>query len=355
MTYFNKIKETTVEMPAIGVGQMDGYFEFETYKGVEFPKGSGNVFEFAGTRKKHNVHANLVTDYGLESFGEGVTSAGAGSRYYHARFLHVGTGNTPPSNGDTSLGSWVASQINDDYLGTTGCTTVAPIYGWARFKARFNPGFAGGNVNINEAGASHGDGNTVSMNSKALTVDDQGNPATVPVLADEYLDVYYTRRNYPGYIVEETGLPNDGTGTVDVSGTTYGYTIRAARVGDAQWGAGGCLGFNTSNGYSWNIFSAAGAFDSTATLGPLTSVPNGTSSTSESAHIDDEYVANSKEEFIRYYWGLDKGNVTGGIGGLLLKSSIGCYQMVFDAPIPKDNTKIFNFIQRFSWDRKTIT
>jgi hypothetical protein len=54
-------------------------------------------------------------------------------------------------------------------------------------------------------------------------------------------------------------------------------------------------------------------------------------------------------------WGIDRGNGTGGFQGILLVwgEVYGpfSFKMVFDNPIPKDNTQVFNLTMRFSWAR----
>ena len=77
MTYYNKYKDVEIELPAI-TSATDGYFQLEAFKGTEFPKGSGKVYEHQGTRRVLGAaeHDNLLLDYGLEQMGAYRTGSG---------------------------------------------------------------------------------------------------------------------------------------------------------------------------------------------------------------------------------------------------------------------------------------
>ena len=107
----------------------------------------------------------------------------------------VGTGNSTPVATQTSLDSFIGSTtaIATGTTSTGGIqVTTAPYYWFGRITWRFAVGIATGN--ISEVGL--GWGNTNLWN-RALVKDAEGNPTTITVLADEYLDVISEVRVYP--------------------------------------------------------------------------------------------------------------------------------------------------------------
>ena len=356
MAYYNKFKDVEVALPDIRCGGIGGEFKLEAFKGVEFPRGSGQVYEFAGTRRVlQDWSPNLVTNFGLDSIGDSTNRFQAGA-------FHVGTGSTPPQNTDQTLASYVASAGNTGY--TPSAQSTAPYYGVTEIVGLFSPGFAGGNVNLNEIGMSPTNLDQTSLSSRSLTVNESGNPASVSVLADEYLECYYRRRNYPAHIVEATGAPTDDTGTVNIQGVNYGYTIRPFRVtygGSYSVGTGVGWGTfmynqNPTVGYSDDIYNSAMGYQSNMTLGTVTGSPGGTKQTGASgpnSTIRGSYSSGTYNLLIGYQWGIDRLNDAGGIGGLVLKTRLGAYQLKFDSPVPKEYGQVFTFYHNFSWNRKT--
>lgn len=107
----------------------------------------------------------------------------------------VGSGNSTPVATQTSLDSFIGSTtaIATGTTSTGGIqVTTAPYYWFGRITWRFAVGIATGN--ISEVGL--GWGNT-SLWNRALVKDAEGNPTTITVLADEYLDVISEVRVYP--------------------------------------------------------------------------------------------------------------------------------------------------------------
>ncbi len=349
MSYFNRIKETEIQLPNVGIA-IGGEYRIEAFKGFEFPRGSGIVWEYPFTRHVlADWFENIVTDFGLENYGV---------NRFGLDFCHVGTGNTPETATDTQLDAFVAGVADNDQ--TFGAQATPPYFGHTVFKYRFLPNFGGGAVNLNEVGV----GGVITageLSSRALTVDGAGSPLTISVLADEYLDVYYKRRNYPAHLIEATGVPTDLTGSIDVSGTSYGYTIRPMFVtlGGSRgtgtshaWGTGLNVDFNTDFGFAHTIFAKGVALDETATLGAVTAGPSGgiSAATAEGREL---YTNNSYKRELWYQWGPDNANFSVGIGGLIVKTTLGAYQIVFDTPIPKVDPETFTYWHQFSWTRKT--
>lgn len=146
-------------------------------------KGTGEIVETLGPFK------NLITNVGLDSLGveSGNNSAGVYSCF-------VGTSNTPPSTSDTTMGTRVATSNTPTI---TYNITRSPDYKVnVSYLYRFNQGDAAGNlteVGVGKASSSGRPGGTfLLLFSRALIVDSGGNPTTITVLSDEFLDVTYT-------------------------------------------------------------------------------------------------------------------------------------------------------------------
>ena len=104
----------------------------------------------------------------------------------------VGTGNTTPAVTQTALASFLASSTTINSTSTGLQTTTTPYYRGLTLTWRFSEAVAAGN--ISEVGM--GWGNTTLWN-RALVLDANGNPTTITVLSDEYLDVVAEIREYP--------------------------------------------------------------------------------------------------------------------------------------------------------------
>lgn len=356
MTYFNRFKDVDIALQPIS-HPMDGEFKLVAFKGYEFPKGSGKIWRYPNTsRVLQDWNSNIITNLGLNDIG-GPTGGG----YILADF-HVGGGTTTPTVNDVSM----AAEIATVGIGGTVISyaqTSPPYWGRCQVQGLFSPGFGGGAVNINEIGISK-DGGPNSVGARALTVDGNGDPTTVSVAADEYLEVYYRRRNYPAHINAD-GSPTDDTAVVNIEGTNYTYTIRPIYVTSAGntlsgsnqgWGSGQIYTQTTSLGFVEDAFAYAMAKKSDATLGAVTSGLGGTDTANESStgHGTGQYTADTFSRELYYVWGISNANDAGGIGGITIKSRYGAYQLVFNNPIPKVYGQVFTFYHNFSWARKTI-
>jgi hypothetical protein len=354
MSFFNRFKEHEIGIGNI-VNPLDGEYKLRAFKGFEFPRGSGRVWEYPNTgRTLMDWTPNLVTNQGLNNRGnEGINLL---------QYCHVGGGNTTPQITDTSLASEIATAWRTGY--TPSGRGTPPYYGTTELRYLFNPNFGGGNVNINEIGVSP-NGSPTGLESRALTVDGDGVPTTVSVLADEYLEAYYRLRNYPAHLNSD-GSPTDDQGTVNIAGTNYTYTIRPIMVTyggsysvgtGVGWGTFAIYSQRVSVGYNYNIYAVADVFEDDMALGPVTGVPTGTkpSSTSASNYGESAYTSGSYNRELWYQWGISNGNPSStGIGGLVIKSRLGAYQLLFASPVPKVYGQVFTFYHNFSWTRKSI-
>lgn len=243
----------------------------------------------------------------------------------------VGSGSTPPNIADTALVSQVA-KTSTRVSTLNGAASVAPYFGWSRITYRFATGVATGNLSEVAVGWATG------LFSRALILDPGGTPATISVAADEALDVVYELRCY---------IPtSDGSGTVNIGGVNYNWTSRASQAtSDIWWAApyGPYVNF-------------ARVFFYTGPMGPITGQPSGSSTALPGTRA--AYTPGSYKIATTVSAGLAQGNVAGGIKSILfdnggyLGAGTGIYQLEFDNPIPKDNTKMFSLTVEVSWARR---
>jgi hypothetical protein len=268
---------------------------------------------------------NLITDAGLNYLGSRTDD--------NLDYCQVGSGSTAPTNADTGLAAFVA-ETNTTQAQSNGAQASPPYYGWRRVTKRFGEGVAAGN--LTEVGMCADPlANGISLFSRALILDGGGNPTTVTVLANEFLDVTYELRLYPP-LTDVVSTVNDGS-------TAYTVTTRAAMVTNSDWGMVGYGIYPTFGGF----MDGGAAYD--GAIGAITSSPSGVNDRHISLSVDG-YSNNSLERTGSYYFGLNDANfniqsfrweIYGG----------GWYQCQFDPVIPKDNTKDLTIGVKVSWGR----
>lgn len=280
-----------------------------------------------GTVRHLAEFENLILDAGLERMGTGD----------YLDVCRIGSGNSVPTVLQTALDNKIAS-TNSVQSGVYGAQGTAPYYGWKKKTFRFNAGVATGN--LSEVGV--GWGNTTTdgfLYSRALIKDGNGDPTTITVLADEFLDVTYELRLYPNLTdVTITGL--------DLGQSTHDVTIRAAEVTSAiDWGAG--LGrqvvLSSERGYSGDSKLYNGA------IGVITGTPSGASVAVDANTAG--YQANSKKQQGVMSLSLNQVNLADGIKSVLLRSKVGAYQFEFNPPINKTSEKTLTLNFEVSWGR----
>lgn len=262
---------------------------------------------------------NLITDAGLNLLG----TSGAFDR------CHVGSGTTTPAPTDTAMVTPVATALTIE-TELHGVQSSVPYFGWHRTTWRFNPGEADGA--LSELGV----GTATGLFSRALIKDGAGSPVAITILPEEYLDITYECRLYPPL--------DDVLLTIDIGGTSHDVILRACDVTGTPWqpstlaanGAVGLLSATCFNG----------------TIGDIDENPIGLSGVPSSI-IQRAYVSASHSTTFELHFGLDNGNVAGGILSLRFgQQSLGTFQAEFDPVIPKDNTKTLMLPVTIAWARK---
>lgn len=266
---------------------------------------------------------NLILDAGLNRAGTG----GIIDR------LSVGSGNTAPAVGQTTLVSHVATTSVLTVAPTDGYDSVGNAYVFRRVRYRFAAGTATGNL------AEVGAGWPTGLFSRALIKDGNGDPTTVTVLADESLDVLYELRLY---------VPADVSGTVSISGVDYSYLIRPSQINDniyfnSLWSIGRLFGDGVTYGSTPYGYSPG-------SLGTILEPQGGTYVSSGLTTMVGSYVNNSYERVHRATFGLAEGNAPFGI--MVLPTNLGGYKVAFSPSIPKDNTKVLTLDFKVTWSRR---
>lgn len=268
---------------------------------------------------------NLILDQGLNLIG----TTGIMSKCL------AGSGSTPPVNTNSSLQSLIGTTTTQTST-TTGnhIETDNSGYGWCRRVYRFSPGDATGN--ISEVGV----GSSASiLFSRSLVKDLDGNPTTITVLSNEYLDVTYELRNY---------WPTaDQTFNLTINGVVTAVVLRTAVNGGDAWKC-----FFNDSGAAWGGgFGSCRAYD--GAIGDMTQSPSGTSDGSAS-RTDNTYSNNSLTWTGSTTFGIDNANFSGGtIHSILWSNLMGIFQASFTPPIPKNNTQTLTLALGVAWARKT--
>lgn len=267
-------------------------------------------------------HKNLILNSGLESIGTSSVCSGC----------KVGTGSTPVTVDQTDLTTSLASTTTIQNA-TYGRLTTPPYYMWGRRVFRFAQGAATGNLTeVGTFGSS-----STNLFSKALIVDSEGNPTTLTILSDEWLDVTYELRIYQDL--------TDKTFPLTLLGTNYTVTVRPSNVtsnvaADSSYFFQHMLYYYTS--YQNAHYNGA--------IGAITAGPSGTTYSNNNTSFTS-YIANSYERTIIFSSGLNDDNFTGGIGSTLIRTNKAHWQLGYSPAISKDAFRTLVLNITISWSR----
>ena len=152
---------------------------------------------------------NLITDLGLDTLG-GV---------FNWIRCHLGTGTATPHPTDVSLSSFGVNVQAANPSMTNGNSGTPDYYQWGRYT--WLSAIGGATGNWTEIGISDQNTNG-NLRSRALILDQFGNPTTFTVLSDEQIQVFYEFRTYLKL--------TDTLSTISVSGVDYNTITRPTSV-----------------------------------------------------------------------------------------------------------------------------
>lgn len=273
-----------------------------------------------------NKFGDVINDSGF--FKNLITNNGLNLRATTANtalYCQVGTGSATPSFTDTTLSSYLASQSGSSTLSNS---PSSPFYTQRSVTYTFPVGAVVGNITEIGVSPTSGSGN---LFSRALILDGSGNPTSMTILSSEQLRVTYVFRIYAPL--------NDVTGTIDISGKSYSYTIRAGNLTSLSY-------FSTD--YSESNASPA-PFATNGSIGAITSIPSGTIvsiSMSAGSYINGSYSINHTISA-----SASQGNLSGGISALFYTSGSISFQIGFSPAIPKTSLNAFSLTVNHSWSR----
>lgn len=281
---------------------------------------------------------NLILDSGL---------IGMGAANYLST-CSVGTGTSEPNAAQTSLDNLLVSTATINSFTEGVVTSPEPRYGWLRRVYRFEAGVAAGNISEVGVGWS-----AVGLVSRSLIRDPEGVPTSITVLPDEFLDVIYEFRLYPNTI--------DSSFTIESGGVTYACVSRPIGTGDnARWGGGTNQNVGNEIGYrvlaiaprdsfSYQLVDVYNTGLQAHTANPTTSYSGATSSAD--TIVQHTYNNNSVAQASAHY-GLNKGNLSGGIAMFIFQSrGMGCHQISFNPPIMKTGVHTLILNASVGWGR----
>lgn len=268
-------------------------------------------------------HPNMILNSGLNALG---TSSVCNS-------CVVGTGSTPVSASQTALVSQIAS-TSTIQAQSTGRSTQAPYYIWGRRTFRFGQGTAAGN--LTEVGTS---GDSGGLFSRALILNSAGEPTTLTILTDEWLDVTYELRIYQNL--------EDFTTTIDLLGTTHTVIVRPANITSTITNDVGYFFSHFLYNYQYNSYNNHRHFN--GAIGVITGEPSGSASGVSSSFTN--YVSGSYSRGLVLNSGLNDHNLSGGIKATHINTYKGNWQVGYTPAIPKDSFKTLSLTFMFTWAR----
>lgn len=231
--------------------------------------------------------------------------------------------------------------------------TPVPRYRLTR-RFRFNAGaFSGQNLAEVSISWQTSSPTTIHSWNRALIRDSVGNPTTITMLSDEYLDVICNVYFYPD-LVERTSSVDLIDGSTSEVISTITTVTKPANLGK----------YNPPGQYasSWpydNIMGQAGIPNQngsikfcTGAVGDITGEPTGSLGGTgyQSGHNSRQaYVPGSYQIVTKTTMGLN--DVNGTIRSLKIDSLYGSYQISLDPPLVKQNTQVLSLPIVVKWGR----
>lgn len=310
-------------LPAARFG-VEGFFKIESVR-----------IDKDGTEHRRTLmpwRKNLITDAGMNL---------PGTLNFNLNACQVGTGAAAPSFSDTTLSNYLAGTSTVQAQTITWVNNDTDTrYIRKRKTFRFGQNVAVGN--IAEVGISTAiSGGTLW--SRALVVDEDGNPTTVTVTPMDFLDVTYELRWHA-----PIGDINLGVHHIAGSGD-HEIVRRVARIGQGTdgntWGAFPNFSANHGSGTFTHLLSiSSGDFVATSATIP------GNDLGSWGVHGGwDPYVSNSYKVSRTWVNDITRGN--GNIKTVTWSAPCACFQYRFDPVIVKTNEHQLTLQFSISWAR----
>lgn len=257
----------------------------------------------------------------------------------------VGAGNSTPISSQTSLDNLIASTTTMLSDVGTSQTSISPIWYGVQRTWRFREGVAAGN--ISEVGMGWGD---TTLWNRALVRDINGNPTTITILADEFLDVVAEIRVYPTENFSGTFPVLDRLGNIietrSYTGKAYVPTVGA---------------FNAAEVMFMSVYSGAITLHTGAISETTANAPSGEQTAIPSNSGEITYPTATKIRTV-YKLGLTTANSIHKsirVGNTIMSDISGpgyCgYQIEIDPPFEKTNLMTVNYTFELEWAEYTGT
>jgi hypothetical protein len=276
---------------------------------------------------------NLILNQGLDRWGSGGAAVG---------FCAVGTGTSAPTAAQTTLVAQKATTTT--YQGSVQSqSSSAPWFSSMTLTYRFALGALDGSFTEVGVGPS-----SPALFSRALITPDGVNPAAITVLPNEQLDVTYQFNVF---------LPSqDVTGNITLAGNNYSITGRPASAG-YLWTRQTAELIVSSSGFEFGLERFSSNQNNRLFAGNMSATvdgsPSGASAQSSGTHINNAYSAGSYQRSGSINWGLNDGNIGGGVrSAYVFIQRGGIYQYQFAPNIPKDATKTLRLDFNIGWARR---
>lgn len=282
-----------------------------------------------------NIIVNGAFDYWFQNAGGSIGGFVAGA------------GTATPQPTDTALQSFLGGGGSIQESWVTRNTTVSPRSITFGVRIRANEGAVVGNVA--EIALTRGSpSSSAPIINRARVVDEMGNPTTITVLSDEFLEVIY---EITLYAIEGA----TGTLTINIDGTptNFDYEIRPISMNStAWWGISSSVNFNPSGLLGAATSGQVSHVTDQTTFGDPSSSysPAGYSISNRfTSRLLAPYVPGSKERLQTIRLPLNGGNIAApGIRSINLTlansstTSWCVHQMLLDGPFLKLPTHVFD-------------
>ena len=277
--------------------------------------------------------SNLILNSGREFMSTNPSSS-------KINWCAVGTGTVPPEGSQTSLQTLAATTTSLQATSTVKNTTVLPYSIATNYTYRFALNAVIGDMTEVGVGWSlTSQLANLTLFSRELIRDINGDPVAFTVLSGEQLDVVYRLTQY---------MPDqDFTGTVDITGSgTHDYIARANSI-NSRW----TMSLTTLNGTGNRTSSFAQAYS--GNIGTIFSSPTGSVSNGGGMGIIGSYVPGSYYRDVQSNWGLTAGNFGGGFRSVVFNlsganSTNRDFQFQYTPTINKTASKTLQIIVRIA-------